>query len=114
MGHRHVLYGNQHIYRDRLRRSLHIPPDSKLPSRTRSPQREAPAVVHVGRVMPDVILATRELLSLSDDELQLVHEAIPGDALFGVACGVANASGPRRWPAVGLRMLQHLLAILHQ
>ena len=32
--------------------------------------------------MPDVILATRELLSLSDDELQLVHEAMTGDALW--------------------------------
>ena len=29
-----------------------------------------------------IMLATRDLLSLSDDELQLVHEAIPGHALW--------------------------------
>ena len=38
--------------------------------------------VHVGRVKLDVMIAAPELLSLSDDELQLVHESMPEDALW--------------------------------
>ena len=38
--------------------------------------------VVLSRVVLDAMLATRDLLSLSDDELQLVHEALPGAALW--------------------------------
>ena len=54
-----------------------------------------------------------ELLSLSDDELQLVHESMPGDALWScVRC--CKRLRKAVWQAAGLRLLQRLLAILHQ
>ena len=62
-----------------------LPPRQELKCRRHFSRRSlAGAAPEVGHALGarTILLATRDLLSLSDDELQLVHEAIPGHTLW--------------------------------